>query len=262
MNYYAYDFIFDDIPSEKFDVFICSIDKSMKSEEDGGGNVKIHTDKTFKMEYNYLLGIEHDDVFEFKFTFGSKTPKDRFDVSLINNWLIGHNHYKKLQILQEDMTSIFFNCIINDFKITSFGNLPYVFECNVICDRGWALENARTYNYNISQNPQRIAHNNTSHKNNITLPIIEFTTNNADATVSIINESNKRYETKFTGLSNGETISMNGQTEIITSSMRLRRLNNFNNHWFELVPNQNIIVVSGDVSNFKITYENVRKVGA
>lgn len=262
MNYYAYNFIFDGIPSEKFDLFICKMDSKGTSSEDGGGSVKIYTDKTPNMDYNYLLGIEYEDVFEFTFTFGSTSNKDRFDVSLINNWLIGHSQYKKLQILQDDMTSIYFNCILNDFKVVSFGNIPYAFECKVICDRGWALENMRTYNYNITQTPQTILHNNISHKNNITLPILEFTTNSSNATVSIINQSNDNYETKFTGLSSGETITMNCQTEIITSSMDLRRLGNFNNHWFELVPKQNKLIVTGNVSNVKIKYENVRKVGS
>lgn len=262
MSYVAYNFIFDGVPSEKFDLFICNMDNKGTSQDYGGGNVKLHTDKTPSMDHNYLLGVEYDEVFEFTFTFGSYSMKDRFDISLINNWLIGHKQYKKLQILQEDMTSIFFNCIINDFKVVTFGNVPYAFECNVICDRGWGLENTKTYNYNITKTPQTILHNNTSHTNDITLPILEFTTNSSDATVSIINQSNNDYETKFINLASEETIIINCQTEIIESSMGLRRLNNFNNHWFELLPKQNKIIVTGNVSNVKIKYENIRKVGA
>lgn len=260
MSYYAYDFIFDGIPSEKFDLFICSMGSS-SSPEYGGGNVKVHTDKTPSMDYNYLLSVEYEDSFEFTFTFGSRKPKDRFDISLINNWLVGHSTYKKLQILQQDMTSIYFNCIINDFKIVSIGNIPYAFECTVVCDRPWALENMKTYNYSVFDG-KTIVHNNTSHKSGITLPIIEFTTNNGNATVSLTNKTNNNYETRFTGLLNGETITMNCQTEVVTSSMGFRRLGNFNNHWFELLPKQNTILVSGNVSNLKIKYENVRKVGA
>lgn len=261
MSYLAYDFIFDGIPSEKFGLFLCNIGETNKTTDNAGGNVKIHTDKTPNMEYNYLLGVEHEDVFEFTFVFGSDSPKDRFDISLINNWLMGHKQYKKLQIIQKDMTSVYFNCIINDLRTIMFGNVPYAFECTVLCDRPWALENMKTYNYDVYDG-KTIIHNNISHKNGITLPIIEFTTNNNPSNVSIINKTNGNYETKFVDLINEETIFLDCNTETIKSSTGNRRLSNFNNHWFELLPNENIITFKGDISNFKIKYENVRKVGA
>lgn len=261
MSFKATRFIYDGTPSEKFDLFLCNIDKTGTDSQSGGADITVHTSKTSSMDFNYLMGIEYDQAFEFTFTFSSTEKKDRFDVSVINNWLIGKQEYKKLQIIQDDMSNIYFNCILKDFRVISFGNEPLAFECTAVCDRGWAMEEDKTYTYRINASPQIIMHNNASHKSNITLPLIEFKTNRDNATVSIRNEGNNGWETKITGLSNKEVISMDSQLELIESSMNLNRLHLFNKHWFELIPNMNKVIVTGDIEYLKITYANVRKVG-
>lgn len=258
MNYGALSFMFDGISSETFGLFLCSVNEKGVRTYDGGGNVTIHTDRTPQMDFNYIVGIEHDEVFEFTMTFGSKEPKDKFDISLINNWLVGHSEYKKLQIMQEDMMDVYYNCIINDYKVVTMGNYAFAFECTVICDRPWALTNTRKFKY---VNPTTILHYNNSHTNKLTFPKLTFTTNAPNATVSITNTSNKNWETKFEGLSNGETIVLDNQLQLINSSLGLRRLQNFNKHWFELVPKQNKLIVTGNVKEIIIEYNEIRKVG-
>ena len=258
MNYGALNFIFDGVPSEKFNLFLCNINETGAKTYDGGGTVKVHTDKTPSMDYNYVMGVEYDEVFEFKMTFGSMEAKDKFDISLINNWLIGHSEYKKLQILQHDMTNVYYNCILNDYKVVSFANYTYAFECTVICDRPWALGNTRRFKYNKLGT---IIHNNGSHTNRMTYPILKFTTNAPDASLSIINESNGGWETKFEGLSDGETIIVDNQLQKISSSLGLYRLGNFNKHWLELLPRTNRLIVTGNVDEIIIEYSEVRKVG-
>ena len=258
MNYGALSFIFDGIPSERFGLFLCNINETGKQTYDGGGAVKVHTDKTPSMDYNYLMGVEYEDVFEFTMTFGSMEARDKFDISLINNWLIGHSEYKKLQILQHDMTNIYYNCILNDYKVVSFGNYAYAFECTVICDRPWALGNVKKYKYTV---PNTVILNNGSHSNRKTYPKLTFTTNKPNATLSIVNASNGNWETKFQGLSSGETITIDSQLELITSSLGLYRLENFNKHWLELVPRANKLIIQGDVNEILIEYNEIRKVG-
>lgn len=257
MNYGALNFIFDGVPSEQYGIFLCNINQSGKQTYDGGGAIKIHTSKTPLMDYNYLMGIEYDEVFEFKMTFGSLQPKDKFDISLINNWLIGHSEYKRLQILQHDMTNVYYNCILNDYKIVSYGNYAYAFECTVTCDRPWALGNTKTFIYKTGT----VVHNNDSHSSRVTYPKLTFTTNNANATVSIINATNSNWETKFTGLSAKETIVVDNERQLITSSLGLYRLGNFNKHWLELLPRGNKLYISGNINEIKIEYNEIRKVG-
>lgn len=262
MNYTGYNFVFDGVPSEKYDVFLCRKENNAGNRTDDiGSNIKYHTAKTSGMDYNYMVGMEYEDTYEFPLTFGSEHPKDEFDISVLSKWLIGHKEYKRLQILQDDLGFIYFNCYIKKFKVTTFGNLPFAFECTVVCDRGWALEKERTYNYNITQNPQTIIHNNISHKNSLTAPKIIITSNKANGEVSIKNVTNNNWETCLTGLLKDEVITMDSDTEIIESSSGLLTLGRFNKHYFELVPNQNKIIVTGDISNLKIIYSNARVVG-
>lgn len=261
MGFYAYNFTFDGKSSEDYGLFICSIGSKSSSPEDGGGAVNIHTDKTNKMDHNYLLGTSYDNVLSFTLTFGCKQGKTRLEVSEINNWLIGHDDYKKLYIEQEDMVNIYFNCILNDFKIVSIAGIPYAFECEVVCDRGWGLENEKDYIYNVSSTGNSFSHNNTSHTNKITLPVLTIKMSGG-GDITITNVTNDNYQTKLTGLNSGEIITLDCENEIILSSLGLMRLSNFNKHWFELLPGNNNITITGNISEIKITYSNIRKVGA
>lgn len=262
MAYPAYDFIYNGTPSEKLGLFICSIGSGRSESLAGGGNVSLITDKTLSMQRNYLLGIEYDDVFEIPLTFGSYEPVDRFSISLINNLLIGQQDYKKLQIVQDDMKSIYYNCILTDFKITTFGNLPYAFECKAICDRPWGLGNKKVERISLTDNVLKdINVINTSHTSGLTYPTLSFTTTKANSSMSIINVSNNNYETKFEGLSSGETITLNSELQIIKSSTVTYRLEKFNKHWFELLPSLNKLKIKGNSTLLTIEYDPIRKMG-
>lgn len=261
LSYTALNFMYDGLPSERFGVFLCNISDTGLKTDDGGGNVTVHTTKTPLMDSSYLLGVEYEENFEFEFTFGSYKPKDKYDISVLNNWLIGKHKFCKLQILQLDMSSCYYNCIMTDFKIVSFGNLPFAFKCNVICDRGWALEKTSMFNYRLQRGENIIMHKNISHTNTLTYPIVEFTSNKSEGVVSIINLTNNNYETKISNLLKGEKITLDNKLQLINSSLGLLRLGNFNKHWFELVPSVNKLKIVGDIDNIKISYEGIRKIG-
>lgn len=262
MSYQALSFVYDDIPSEKFGLFICSTSSSSSDTFDGGGNVKLVTDKTPSMDVNYLLDIEYDDVFEFPLMFGSMNEVNRHTISLINSWLIGQPNYKKLRIIQDDMSTMYYNCIMTDFKITSFGNLPYVFECKVICDRPYGLGNTQTHKIPLADDVLKtITIRNNSHTSNLTYPIMKFTTTKANSNMSIINVTNNNYETKFENLSASETITLDCGLQIIKSSLDVYRLEKFNKHWFELVPKLNQLRIKGNSTLLEIEYKPIRKMG-
>lgn len=259
--FYANTFTYNGISCSDFDLMLCETDKTVLKSYDAIGSVDYITDKTSTMNYNYLLGAKQDGELEFKLTMMTKLDKDRIWVGNVINWLTGHSDYKKLTFDQPDMEGIYFNCVIDSVQVITIGNDPKGFTCNVRCDRGCALEEEKTYTYNISSSPYTFTHKNTSHNHGILLPVIEITTSSTNATVSIVNASNNNWETKLTGLTNNEVIIMDSQHETIISSNDIRRLSNFNNHWFELVEGDNKINVSGNISKVVIRYKNDRKVG-
>lgn len=260
MSFSALTFIFDGVSSESKGLYLFSMD-SKETDIDGGAKLKLHTDKT-NMSYKHnLLGVSEDNALEFNLAFGSLEPLSRYDISSIQKWLFGHREYKKLQIVQEDMLNVHYNCILSDPKIITVGNMPYMFECKVICDSPFAWENEATYEYVLNGNQSTITHINTSDVNDYTYPIIEFDSKVASNTVTLTNLSNENRETRIEGLAQGEKITLNNENQIIESSIGLSRLSKFNKNWFELVQGENQIKVTGNVGTLKIRYANARRIG-
>ncbi len=261
MTYQALSFIYDDVPSEKFGVFLCNQDTGLNS-FNGGGNVDIVTERASQDDVNHIVSIDYNKVFEFELMFGREEAPDKHMISLINTWLIGHQNYKELRIVQKDMSTVYYRCIMTDFEICSIGNVPYAFKCSVICDRPYGIGNTQVYTYTIKDGVNNLILRNTSNTTGITLPRLTFTTNGSDeCDLKITNLNNNSYETIFTSLAENETIVLDCKLQKISSSTGARRLSNFNKHWLELVPNLNKLQVEGNVSNIKIEYKPIKKMG-
>lgn len=256
---YSTSFTYNGKSCEDFDLLLCTEDKNIIRKDKSIGGVNYVTDKTNVMTKHYFLDSEYDDVFEFELTMMSKNEKDRVWVGEVLHWLTGYHDYKKLTFDQPDMKNIYFNCLVSEVDIITVGNVPRGFVCKFQCDRGYAIEDEEKV-YSITNGNSTFKHMNTSHTHGITLPIIEITMASY-GDVSIINKNNNNLETKLTSLTGGEVITMDSQHEILTSSLDLRRLSNFNKVWFELVEGENNITVNGNVSKILIKYENNRKVG-
>lgn len=260
MSFGALSFVFDGIPSERMGLYLLNTE-SKETTITGGAKLTLYTDKTNKSYKHSLLGVSEDEPLEFKLTFGSLNPLSRYDISAIQKWLFGHKEYKKLQIIQDDMVGVYYNCILDDPEITTIGNIPYMFECTVICDSPFAWEDEKVYEYEIGSLPKTIKLYNTSDVNDYTYPLVEFTSKASSNTVSLINLSNDSRETKIEGLALNEKVTMNNEFQILTTSTDLGRLKNFNKNWFELVRGENVIQVSGNIDTLKITYANARRIG-
>lgn len=261
MNYVATSFIYDGIPSEKFGLFLCNLDETGSQEYDSSGNITIHTTKTPRMDRSYLMGVEYEDMFEFELVFGSSIPQTKFDIDVIMKWLIGHNQFKKLQIVQEDMANVYFNCIMTEPQIVSYSNVPYAFKCKVICDSPYALTVPKLYYYNKTGTQSSVLHFNNGQINKSVLPIIRFTCTRTNGAVMIINKSNNNWKSEFIELQKGEIVTVDNQLQTIASSLGRKILSNFNKHWFELVPKRNELVIDGDLDRLEISYSDAKLIG-
>lgn len=250
-------FIFDGIGSDQYGLQICSINGRGEESSSGGTNANLHTDKSSGSYKFNLLGVSEDEPLTFRLSFGTLSPMTRQEISSIQKWLFGHKEYKKLRIIQDDMTDLHYNCILSDSEIETLANYPFVISCNVTCDSQFAWEEDKTHTY--SNFTTDIILINTSDIKDYTYPLIEFTV--ASTTVSFINKSNGNWGTVFEKLTVGEKITLDNEHQIITSSTGLRRLGNFNKKWFELKSGENILAITG-VSELKVTYANARRVGA
>lgn len=253
MAFGGLEFVFDDIHCSQYHLQICSMGNGSGSSS-GGTDVTLHTDKTSSSYKFNLLGVSEDKPLTFDLSFSPLKVMTRQEVGLIQKWLFGHKEYKTLRIVQDDMSEVYYNCLLGDSEIHFSGNHPVLISCKVTCDSPFAWENPRTYTYTTA----RFTHLNKSDINDYVYPIVEFTTSGGIA--MIVNESNEGREALFEGLLAGERIVIDGEYQTVSSSKNLNRLKNFNKKWVELVSGENVIATTG-ITSLKITYANARRIG-
>lgn len=252
MAFTATTFIFDGIDSSTYGLYIGNTSRG-SSTSDGIG-VSFFNDISGNGTRQLLLGVKYDQPLTFTLDVFSETPIDGVKLSAIQNWLVGRNGYKKLQITQEDLKNIEFNCVIGKPKITSVGNIAYMLSLPVTCDSPWAYEVEKE----IVKNTQTWTFNNTSGHWDFLVPnLVEITCRGGDVKITNVTENNR--QTLITGRVSGEIITMSEETGIVKSSNGLKMIDQFNKKFLHFIPGQNDFVMEG-VTSLKIKYNLIRKV--
>lgn len=137
-SFYAYDFIYDGIPSQKFALKIITFEDGGLFNGIGSSEVNIIEQRVLRKSKPYYLGRTQETKLEFPLTFGTYQPISGMERDLISAWLFGRSEYKKLYILQDDLNGAYFNCFMNNPEPLYIGGVNYAFQCNVVCDSPWA----------------------------------------------------------------------------------------------------------------------------
>ena len=255
----AVNFVYDNMPSEKYGLLITSI--AGESVSPAGSAISLITDKVFRNPVQQLLGIDQEPlVFDVEFT--SPKPLDMFEIDSIATWLTGQHEYKKLQIDQADLKNSYYNCIITNMSNVYYNNRGHSFRCTVECDAPWAweFETVKSWQFPDSAiNNERLFI--VTSENSLIKPLIEFTLTDFNTTFSIVNHSLNGLEFGWTGLNVGETITVNCATQEISSSTGLFRSDKFNKRFLSLRKGVNNLEFRGTVKNVTFTYQNAKKVG-
>lgn len=267
-SFYAYDFIFDETPSQKYDLQIITFDDGGLFSGVGSSNTNIITQSVMRKSKNYFLGRTQEPILEFPLTFGRKESISAMERDAISKWLFGRSGYKKLYILEDDMDGAYFNCFLTNPTPLFIGNLNYAFNCTVTCDSPFAYSPEKTISAtysNFTNLQYTTTIYNASSEEEYIYPNITFTMGSSGSTISIknITDSNRTFTfgTEDYPLLQDEEVEVNNDLQIIESSTGLRRMSHFNNNWFRLVPGVNQILVSGSVASFEITYNERLKIG-
>lgn len=263
--YQGYYFSYDGVASQKYGLKIVLLD-SMSLYYEGGSSMEITKDKTARANRYELLGSNPNDVLTFELTVAtddSQTPINEVLARRIKTWLFGSLGYKKLVIFSEYYHNVYFNCILNNPQdIVINGNTGWKFT--VECDSGGAWEQKRSKTYNITT-PQTITFNNISGDNDYLYPNISFTTTSTiqtnGSTVNIINHTANDYTSTFTELLPNETITIDGETKVITSNLTTLRSSNFNKNFVRFIRGTNVLECTGDISTLTIEWENFKRLG-
>jgi phage-related protein len=269
MAFWGRNFIFDDIPSEEYSLIISSDDGEEGSSPATSG-VELVTEEIFRRTKPYLYGVRQTPVLEIPVRFTTTEYElTQEDSSLAQQWLFGQQNYKILRILQEDMEDYYFNCFLTEPEVLRVGNIIRGFTATIVCDSPFAWGNTETYNYTFEAFPQdyMITLLNNSQDRFYTFPTVTFTLDGAgdhpsDVVFSITNVDDNNRTMAFTNLSTDETLTINCDLEIVTSSYGFKRISSMVSpiRFFRLINGVNHIKVSGRITALTFTTTPAKRI--
>ena len=273
-SFYAYDFIFDDIPSHKWDLKIISFEDGGLFNGVGSSDVNIIEQRVLRKSKPYYLGRTQETKLEFPLTFGTSNIISGLDRDLISAWLFGRSGYKKLYVLQDDLNGMYFNCFLTKPEPLYIGGVNYAFTCQVVCDSPWAYGPEYTVSGSAAYDTTPALHieiYNSSSEDEYLYPIVNFTAGvsgiGQNPTFRIWNVTDSNRQFTFTNLVQGSQISVNNDLQIVTATPAYTSrtiLSCFNKNWFRLLRGYNDLVIDTTATSapyFEIKYTERFKIG-
>lgn len=264
-SFYAYDFMYDDIPSQRFDLKIITFEDGGLFSGKGSANINILSQRVLRKSRPYFLGRTQEPVLEFPLTFGTANPISAMDRDLISAWLFGRARYSRLYILQDDMNGAYFNCMLKDPEPQYVGNLNYAFTCTVSCDSPFAYGPEKTVSGSVvAGTTLSLEIYNSSSEDEYLYPTVHFIVS-GDSPISyyMTNYSDNERSFNFVNMPYGEVeATINNDMQMITSDAT-GLLTYFNNGWFRLVPKYNLVTVYSEqtIDLFEIKFTERFKMG-
>ena len=261
-KYFGCEFVFDSIPSRNYDLRIMDFQSSGVDSEDVGSEVDIVQKTIYRRSRPYFYGRSTNKNLEFDLTIGSADPISADDRSIINKWMLGRMDYLPFQIIQSDMSSIIFYVIFDKASAKYVGNVNRGMSFHGICRDPWGFEEQKTLikTYSVSAIVNETWNfMNLSANSDYLKPTLSFTMAGIGTYLNLTNITDNSRIFSFTGLSALETMTVDNDREIISSSTGLMRMSNFNKKFFRLIPGLNQITIDGGITNLTTIYQFVKK---
>lgn len=254
-------FIFNDIPSDYFGLIIADFSKGNMTSTSAGNEIKLSSQTIKGNPRQFIYGVDSYEPLIYNMTIVSEEEVPRDKVSIIENWLFGQICYKKLQIIQDDMYGVYYNCRLTNAEIVTIGNVVHGWKFKVECDAPWAWQEEPEYSIERINGEYTFQYFNESQFNENTYPKITFTVVDT-CNFEIFSD---KYPNKTMILNNlivNENITIDGENQQLYSSNNIQLLDRWNKKWFRLVPESNTITIRGNIKDFKMSHQVARKVGA
>lgn len=260
MSFWGHNFVWDGIPSEMYDLFISSPDGG-DVEITTGNDVELLTETIYRRPTPYLLGVQQSPVLSFDVSFNCPYELTGLDLHTVNRWLFGHLSYKKLRIVQDDISDVYFNCVLKNPRVHKVGNINRGIRATVVCDSPWGWIDERTYTYTYESSPSSspISFYNDTDNNYYTYPKIEFVTT-SEEDFTLVNSTDNSRSFAFTTLAGSITVYVNNDLQTAVDNNGTSLVSSFNKNWFRLLPGQNNLLVTAAISSLKFIYSLARKV--
>jgi hypothetical protein len=261
---YGCNFIFGNVNSEQYGVFICKINDSGNSADEinFGNDIEIVSDIVYGNLVPYIYGIKSSNTLQFDLTIASKEKIDVYDKSAISQWLF-EEKFKWLHIIQPDMEDIWYYCMMKDKKLVNVAGYTYGLTFTVVCDApyAWTKEYTKTFE-TTDNNATDFTFINTSDDMHDLLPTINIKLGSSQTSIKITNNSNsgKNNEIKLTDLVAGDEINIDCKRQIITANATSNILDKSNLKFLGFIQGVNNLTITG-IATITMTYRFARKVG-
>ena len=264
MSFYASYFIYDSNISYEYGLKISSATNS-GIHETSGANVRLFTESLYHRPKVYLLGVQETPTLTIPITISVEDQLTASESSAISKWLFGQNDFKKLQIIQPDMSDLYYNCIFVNPKVIRVGNIIRGYRADIVCDSpfAWEFLEQTTYEYPLEEYliSDTITYNNLTDTEYYSYPIVEVKMNHFGDTFSLINLSDNDREFGFSDLNPDEFITIDNDLQIIDSDTGESRVENFTTYkWFRLLPGLNKLSLTGGVATLRIINQVAKKI--
>jgi phage-related protein len=237
-------FVFDGIPSEYMGLNLIRLDSGMF-------DLPFVPSRNIIEEYptNAISPYFHKSQLQTQtITMTFSTLEDNMDseyLAKIAKWLF-QNEYKEFYSI-DNPDKIYYLIATNEVNFTTNGSNSGYFQIQFKSKFPYALTRQQETNYTIN-NTKTIQIYNNCNVFEYYYPEIEFTVSSTPASILFCNLSDDSRISNFGGLSVGETLYVNNQKKIISSSTNNYRYDGFNKVWFRLVYGLNRITILGTIN--------------
>lgn len=263
--FYGRSFIFDNVPSEIYGLYISSLDNSGAESSDGSSSMDIIEKKIFRRPSPFFLGATPSPVLTFKLSAFFDGEMDAVHFEAVQKWLFSRREYTRFAVDQPDVQDVYWNCLLIDPTIERVGNLIRGFTCTVRCDSpyGWKYPKTTIYEYTAtSVDATEIFYNTSDDDGSYLYPNLVITQNNTDGDISITVTEDSNRVFSFMDLQANEVLTVDCLNQTISSSTGLKRMGNFNKNFLRLVPGKNTLEIVGNVESIAMETQFVaRKIG-
>lgn len=156
MAFYGCEFNFDGIPCSEYGLMIYDLGTNSQDDVSFSSAGEPQEDTIARRYSSFFYGITQNQGLEYNLVFGANLESidraehiDRYEVEAIATWLTGHNTRKWLEIVQPDMETVRFKCVISELRLITSGNMPWAFSCKVTCDSPFAYRFPEKYTVSL-----------------------------------------------------------------------------------------------------------------
>lgn len=284
-------FIFNDVPSEFYGCSIVFIEEDPNKRTSGDGRT-FTTIKPLRSAKQSVLDVQVDQPLTFGIEIAFDEPVDIHTLTAVKSWLASPLGFRKLQVCSDLFDQYYWNCYITLNNDLIYAGGYRGVTATVTCDAPWAWGQVRT----IQLSGSTTKWINVSEETEPMKPVLEFVaTNGANLIIEIYNENLTYDKTFMIGAPNAklsntqkngvnvdytvpswakdfnspESVSLDNSTGIFTCRdasgnllTKMYRTQSFNKQLLKIP--QGIVyikVTSSGISNLKIKYQNVKRIG-